>query len=251
MSRALKYTKPLVFLHGFPLDKRMWRQQIEKLSPHVRALAINLGRFGTKTPPGETKTSIKAMADEVACFLDEGNITDPVALCGLSMGGYVALRFAHDYPSRLDKLILANTRSLPDNEAARAKRNDLRKRLAEGERQQVLKELMKPMLVSGSPAAKEMQHIADEQSTEIIRSALEALRDREDATPWLSEIKVPTLVISGAKDTVIPSSEGAEMAKKIPSGQFAELPDAAHLSNVDRPEAFNKLILDFLTTRGG
>src|SRR5262245_57612857 len=101
---------PLVLLHAFPLSREMWRPQRDGLSAEHRVLAPDLRGFGG-TGGFTDSPSTDRMADDVAALLDKLGVTEPVALGGLSMGGYVALAFARKHPQRLRALILADTKA--------------------------------------------------------------------------------------------------------------------------------------------
>src|SRR5438128_2343499 len=110
----------LVLLHAFPFDSSMWKPQIDVLVSTHRVLAPDLPGFGhSPLVPGWT---IDSAADFVDDWLDEIGVKEPVALAGLSMGGYIALAFARRHASRLSKLILADTKAEADDAAAKASR---------------------------------------------------------------------------------------------------------------------------------
>src|SRR3954470_24210126 len=105
---------PVVLLHAFPLSQQMWQPQVEALRGEYRVITPGLRGFGGSD--GFTGTpSVDQMADDVAALLDALHDNEPVVLGGLSMGGYVALAFARRHPGRLRALLLADTRSEPDN----------------------------------------------------------------------------------------------------------------------------------------
>ena len=106
----------LILLHAFPLDRDMWRPQVAALGGKQRVLALDLPGFGQS--PQSTGFTIDSAADLVA-----GSAPGRVVVCGLSMGGYVALAFARRYPERLAGLILADTRSEPDDPTGKQNRD--------------------------------------------------------------------------------------------------------------------------------
>ena len=112
---------PILFVHGFPLDHTMWREQLADLSRDHRCIAPDLRGFGQSTVT-EGKVTMEQFADDLAALLDGLAITEPVVLCGLSMGGYVAWQFARQHATRLKALILCDTRAVPDSAEAAANR---------------------------------------------------------------------------------------------------------------------------------
>ncbi len=104
---------PLVLVHGFPLDHSMWGAQIERFASQAQVIAPDLRGFGSSGVTAGTVT-MEQMADDLASILDQLAVSEPVVLCGLSMGGYAAFQFARKYPQRLRALVLSNTRSAAD-----------------------------------------------------------------------------------------------------------------------------------------
>src|SRR6267378_3226168 len=159
--------KPIVLLHAFPLSQEMWRPQVEALRAENRILTPGLRGFGGSD--GFTNTpSVDRMADDVAALLDTLHITEPVVLGGLSMGGYVALAFARRHPSRLRVLLLADTRSEPDNAEARANRDKMiafaQTHTAREVIEQMLPKMVSPETLSGRLAVvEEVRRIASAQ----------------------------------------------------------------------------------------
>src|SRR4051794_19226116 len=113
----------VVLLHAFPLDRSMWLPQIDQLADQYRVIAPDLPGFGDS--PLRPDASIDGFADAVAEHLDEKEITGPVVLGGLSMGGYVALAFARKYPQRLRALVLADTKAEADDATAKGNRDKM------------------------------------------------------------------------------------------------------------------------------
>jgi pimeloyl-ACP methyl ester carboxylesterase len=243
-----------LFLHGFPLDRRMWRGQLDRLArASVRAIAVDLRGFGAARHLSRAP-SIAAMAEDVAETIRALALDRPIVV-GLSMGGYVALalaRLAANAPSLLGGLVLADTRAGADSAAALEGRaaNIVRARAAGDAGAAAVFEAMLPSVFAQrtrdtAPATVEaFRAIAAAQSTEGVVAALEAMRDRPDATPWLSAIAVPTTVIVGADDALTPPSVAASIADAIPGARLVVVPDAGHFTNVENAAAFDAALLE-------
>jgi 3-oxoadipate enol-lactonase len=166
------------------------------------------------------------------------------------MGGYVALAFARRHPQRLRALILADTKAEPDDEQAKANRNTLIE-LARHSAADVIERLL-PKLVSEKTRAQrpdvldEVRNIASVQTPTAIINALEALRDRPDATPGLADIKVPTLVIVGTEDALTPPMVAQLLVERIPQATLVKIEGAGHLSNLEHPSLFTEQVRSFL-----
>ena len=244
----------VVLLHAFPLAGAMWRPQVEALKDAYRVITPDLPGFGGSVALTGAP-SVEAMADAVARLLDELRLPGPVALGGLSMGGYVALAFARRHAARLRALILADTRAEPDDEAGRANRDRLITFAADNPAGAVLEQML-PKLVSARTLAQrpevvaEVRAIAQAQAPAGIIGALRGLRDRPDAGPALGAIAVPTLVLVGSDDALTPPSMAEKLARGIPGARLVTIEGAGHLSNLERPEAFNAALRYFLQEVG-
>jgi 3-oxoadipate enol-lactonase len=241
--------RPLVLLHAYPLSREMWRPQVQALSRDFRVLAPDLPGFGG-TAGFVDEPSIDGMAVAVAEFLDALSITEPVALGGLSMGGYVALAFVRRYPDRLRALILADTRAEPDDAPAKANRDKSIAFAVAHSAADVIEQML-PKMVSEETRTQrpevvaEVRRIAGAQTVEGIVNALKALRDRPDAGPGLDKIAVPVLVLVGAEDALTPPALSQDLAVRI-RGSLEVIPGAGHLSNLERPNLFNHAVRGFL-----
>jgi 3-oxoadipate enol-lactonase len=239
---------PLVLLHAFPYDRRMWVPQRETLTKHCLVLTPDLPGFGHS--PNVPDISIDCMADAVASSLDGAGINEPVVVGGLSMGGYVTLAFARRFPSRVRGLILADTRAEPDDEAGRANRDKaIAAARADGAAAFAEAQLPKqlgPTTQRNRPNVVEFARtIATAQRLDGIVSALAALRDRPDAKPGLPLLRVPTLIIVGEEDAITPPVMAETLHTGINGSKLIRIPGAGHLSNLEQPDAFNTAVREF------
>jgi pimeloyl-ACP methyl ester carboxylesterase len=238
----------LVLIHGFPLDREMWRPQVAALSGAARVVAVDLPGFGGSAP---ARFTVDSAADHVAARLDADGIPGRVIVGGLSMGGYVALAFARRHPDRLAGLILADTRSGPDDDAGKKARDEMIA-LARGKGTAGVVETMLPKLLAeatrgGRPeVAEEVRRIALRQPAEAVVYALEALRDRPDAGPGLGNVAAPTLILVGEHDAITPRTTAEAIAARVYGSEVVTIPGAGHLSNLENPDAFNAAVLAFL-----
>ncbi len=236
---------PLLLIHSFPFDHEMWRPQIETFVKVRRIVAPDLMGFGASDVVAGQ--SVDQHADDLVALLDHLRLPKAV-VCGLSMGGYVALAFARRHPSRVAALILADTRAVADDERTVADRLRLAEKVREVGVGSLAEEMPARLL---SPSAEpgmfvELREIIERQPAEGVASALEMMADRPDATPDLEKIDAPTLVLVGMKDLVTPLRESEAMAERIPDSKLVEVPRAGHLANFEEPGAFNALLRSFL-----
>jgi pimeloyl-ACP methyl ester carboxylesterase len=243
--------RPVVLLHAFPLSQEMWASQ-RGLADRFRVITPDLFGFGGSSLPPDG-WSMDSMADALAEFLPGIGINDPVVLGGLSMGGYVALAFVRKYPDRLRGLILADTRAEADTDEAKANRDKTiafaRENSAAAVVEQMLPKLLGNFTQSNRPnVMAEVRRIGASQSVPGITASLAALRDRPDATSTLPGIRVPTLVVVGAEDTITPPDVARKMAEAIPDTRLEIIPTAGHLSNLECSAEFTTAVRMFLAS---
>jgi pimeloyl-ACP methyl ester carboxylesterase len=241
--------RPVVLLHAFPLSREMWKPQAESLSKDCRILTPDLPGFGGSTGFLD-EPSVNGMAVAVADFLDAVSVTEPVALGGLSMGGYVALAFARKYPDRIRALVLADTRAEADDATGKANRDKMIAFAQEHSAADLIEQMMPKMLSEETwknrpEVVEAIRRIASAQPIGGIVNALKALRDRPDARPGLDDIKAPALVVVGAKDALTPPALSQDLAVRI-RGQIEVIPGAGHLSNLEKPAEFTAAVRRFL-----
>jgi 3-oxoadipate enol-lactonase len=239
----------VVLLHGFPFDRSMWRGQVEALGSEFRVVAPDLRGLG-ETPLGEGDVTIETMAEDVAALLDELKLAR-VVVGGLSMGGYVAFEFFRKFPERVRALVLADTRPQADTaEGKLAREQNARRALEEGMASIVASMLPKLLsagtLERGGEPVERARAMMFGTSPEGAAAALRAMAARRDQTELLPSINVPTLVVVGSEDSITPPSDAEALSAKIEGSRLFVIEGAGHLSNVERPEEFNRALEDFL-----
>ena len=235
----------LLLVHGFPLDHTLWDPQVESLRDVARVLAPDLPGFGTSAAPRTTMT-MDDYADALAVTIDE-----PSVICGLSMGGYVALAFVAKHPDKVRGLILCNTRAGADDEKGREGRRASEKKVQDAGVPELANGMLPKMLTPKAPdeLRSSVQAMMARQPADGVIAALRGMAARPDRTPMLPSIRVPTLILTGRDDTLIPPSESEAMARAIPGSRLVIIDGAAHLSNLEARVAFDAAVREFLTTR--
>ena len=242
---------PILFVHGFPLNRKIWVPQTEGLRENARILAPDLRSHGDSQMISGPY-SMELFADDLNDLLDAVGVNQPIVLCGLSMGGYIAFAFYRKFAYRLIGLILISTRATMDSPAGRAAR-DQAISLAREEGVVAIVETMLPRMFSPKnyesrpKLVRWTREIMGKNTSEGIIGDLFGLRDRPDSTSTLSQIRVPTLVVAGADDQIIPLNEAQKMTKIIPGARLEVIPESGHLPNLENHVAFNRVILDFLS----
>jgi pimeloyl-ACP methyl ester carboxylesterase len=257
---------PVILLHGYPFDRSMWREQIDFLNARGYQVAAPdlLGpitmddklQFVDEPIEGETNRQAEDcrtmvdMARDVEGLMNAFRI-DQAVVCGLSMGGYVAFEFFHLFPTRVRALILAGTRAPADKEQEKQVRLQqaeqmLTKGMSEIAESSVPK-LLSPRTLAEKPGVvarlREMILRADPKSAAAAQLGRAARRDYTDD---LTSIDVPTLVIVGRDDPIRPVADAEFMHKGIRNSRLEIIEDAAHMTNMEQPEIFNRAALSFL-----
>jgi len=242
----------ILLIHGFPLNIEMWRPQIGYLSALYRVIAIDLRGHGL-TPPTPGPYSMELLADDCAAALAVLGVHEPAVICGLSMGGYISFALYRRHPQLFSGLILAATRAGTDTNQARANRDQAiavaKKQGSQPLFENMLKVLLAPDTYQDKPELVDnVAEILSQTSEDGVVAALEGMRDRADSTDLLEQIDVPTLILHGEADQIIPLSESELMHNKIPNSILEIIPNAGHLPNMEQPEVFNQLTANFLAS---
>ncbi len=232
----------------------MWDNQIEPLAKRHRVIALDLRGFGgSQVTPGVV--TMEQMANDVAAVLDALKVDEPIVLCGLSMGGYVAFEFWQKYGPRLRGLVLCDTRAKGDTPEGSRGRHELADRiLAEGNvplADAMIPKLFAPAtldLHSAMTAIQRDRILAT--SPEGAAAALRGMAVREDFHKLLAFIALPTLVIVGEQDAISTVSDMRSLAAAIPNARLVIIPHAGHMTPLENAVAFQTALDQFLASLG-
>ena len=239
---------PVAFIHGFPHNRTLWAPQVSALVDRARCIALDLRGFGESSRHGPF--SIDQFADDVAMLFRMLGIERAV-VTGLSMGGYVALSFWRRHREMVRALVLADTRAGADSDETRVKRVALMElartrgsgAVADG---QITGMIGKSTREKRPALIDDVHRMLGSASVDGICGALEAMIGRVDSTPTLATIDVPTLVVVGAEDVLTPPKEAEILRDAIRGSRLEVIEQAGHMSNLERPAAFNHVLSEFL-----
>ena len=266
---------PLVLLHGFPLDHSMWVGQLP-LARSYRLILPDQRGFGASSCPAGSQgpASIEQLADDAAALLEGLGLEEPVAVCGLSLGGYVAQHLAVRHPRLVGSLILVDTKLEADTPEARAGRGELAAKVSRLG-QEVVARAMIPNLLAAAPEATAKQAhsvgviqdrhratcVLERRRTECvlqltrmihacpvatITAALAALGARPDMSVAMRGVACPVLLVVGALDTITPPACLERAAGIFPHARLRIVPGCGHMTPLEAPEIFNAEVEDFL-----
>jgi pimeloyl-ACP methyl ester carboxylesterase len=224
---------PLILIHGYPLDHTIWKEVVSSLADNFDMIIPDLRGFG-ESDVMEADDSIIDYATDIAGLMNHFKIKK-ATIVGHSMGGYVALAFAREFPERVSGFgmvssqIAADTNERKENRIATAK--------------QVIEEGVRSVVDSMTPKLSEVSTIQDFVRSLISRQrplglyiALNAMAQRPDSTELFSSFEYPTVIVHGNADALIPVDRGREMKSTLPTAHYVELAGLGHMAMMENPK---------------
>lgn len=250
-DEGLEGSPVIIFVHGFPFNKSMWNLQVRSLKDNYRLIAYDIRGHGDSNAGNEV-FSIDLFANDLIGLMDALKI-DKAILCGLSMGGYIALNAMGKYHERFDALVLSDTQCIADTSEAKEKRmraiESIKYTGVEKYAEENIKNFFSPesFLTKGKEIA-DVREMIVKTSEQSLCSTLLALSVRKETCHILPEIKVPVLIMVGNEDKITPPAAARFMHEKI-EGSFLKIIDhAGHLSNLENPGEFNVQLKKFVAS---
>jgi pimeloyl-ACP methyl ester carboxylesterase len=240
---------PLIFIHGFPFNSSLWDAQLAAVPAGWKFIAPDLRGFGASEATGEP-FSMDIFADDIAALLDHLEL-DQAVICGMSMGGYVALSLVMRQPDRVRALVLSATRASADSEEARRARLELAARARVQGPQPVI-DAMLPHLLTAHTELKQPEVVAkvremmEATPAQTLARSLEAMAARRDYTNELSSINVSTMVVRGEQDEMIPAADMELIARTVRGARHEVISFAGHMPPLEASDVFNNILSHFL-----
>ena len=239
----------IIFIHGFPFNKSMWEAQSEELKITNRVIAYDVRGHGD-TDEGDEDFSIALFADDLIGLMDELKI-DSAILCGLSMGGYIALQAMEKYPERFNGLVLSDTTCKADTPEGKEKRmltiESIKKDGVEKFVDGMIKNLFaEKSFITKKPAIHAVKEMMLKTSQSTLCKTLLALAERAETCDKLPKIHVPVLIMAGYEDKITPPSIARLLHEKIEGSRLHIINHAGHVANIENPEDFNEQLKMFI-----
>jgi 3-oxoadipate enol-lactonase len=249
-QKGSEKNQSIIFIHGFPFDHKMWDLQIDQLKEHYNCFTYDIRGLG-RSPVSDGQFTIESFVDDLFELIAEYKLRIPV-LCGLSMGGYIALRAIERDEKMFKALILCDTKSEADNNAGKINRaNGIKEINSIGAEKFaetfVQKCFAEKFIINNKKEYEEVVSRAKKSLPTGLKGCLLAMAARTDTTDYLSQIKIPVLVLCGEEDKLTTPSVMKAMADKINGSEFHIVPAAGHVTPVENPEFFNAKVKEFLT----
>ena len=225
--------QPIVFIPGFMCDARLFAPQIAHFSS---SHCVHLGNI----------TQRSTMAELAAELLQQA--PPGFALCGLSMGGIVAMEILRQAPERVSALALLDTNALAEDRSIQARRDEQISQVRAGKLLEVMRDELKPNYLYQRSAAilDTCLDMAMQLGPEVFQRQARALQQRIDQRPTLQKWRGPALIMHGEHDRLCPAARHQLMHQLMPQAHYAMIPAAGHLITLEQPEATNKQLADWL-----
>jgi pimeloyl-ACP methyl ester carboxylesterase len=243
--------RPIVFLHSFGHNKAMWLPQLNHfLERGYRVLAPDMPGHGDSSFDPEHHT-VDRIAQSYIELLDVLALKG-VVLVGISMGGYVALRMWARHPAAIAALVLSNTKAERDSDEIVARRraqiaNIHEKGLAAFIHDGAPRRLSPRTLERRPWVLDSIKMMNFTVSAEANAATLDAMARKEDDTATLATIDVPALVTSGSDDIFIPKTSAGALRNGIRNARAHVIEETGHVSSLENPSEYNRVVEDFLT----
>ncbi|MBI5731287.1 MAG: alpha/beta hydrolase [Ignavibacteriales bacterium] len=241
--------QPIILIHGFPYDHSMWENQIEVLKNDYYCVAYDVRGLG-ESYVGDGQYTMEFYVDDLFFLIREMKLNNPI-VCGLSMGGYIALRAIERSQEKFKGLILCDTKSEADDDTAKLNRSAGINQINTEGLIKFVDLFVTNCFADETPKEQEKMFLttlfkAHKHDPIGVKGALIAIMSRTDTTSFLHKINIPTLVLCGSFDKLTPLTVMRTMSEKIPRSEFAIIPRAGHMSPLENPECVNDLIEGFL-----
>ena len=239
----------IIYIHGFPYDHTMWKEQIDVLSKKYFCVTYDIRGLGD-SPAGDGQYTMESFVDDLESILQQLKLDKPV-LCGLSMGGYISFRALERMEEKFSAIVLCDTRSEADNNEGKLKRAAAIKRInTEG-----LAPFAKDFITNcfGDDYKKNSKEEFEKQIAKSssfnpagVKGCLLAMLGRNDTTDYLSKIKIPALAICGENDVLTSPTVMKLLAEKISGVEFVIIKNCGHMSPIEKPKEVTEAIKNFL-----
>lgn len=238
---------PLLLLHAFPLSSQTYAPQVAALAKKYRVITPDHRGFGKSTLAGKQPSEMRQLAADAVALLDHLQISQAV-VGGVSMGGYATMALLREHAARAKAIILIDTQMAADDEAGKAKREELAK-ATEARGLDPVVEAFLPRLLSANAtpamkAAVEAEMRAN--SPEAVAAGLRGLALRPDSSEVLKNYAGRALVIVGEADPITNVEKAEQMVKQLSRAKLVKIPGVGHLANVEAPDVVNRELDSFL-----
>ena len=243
--------QPILLIHGWALDRRMFAPQVEALSGQFTVITFDRRGFGKSEAPPDLRLEL----DDIDRVIDHFGLAS-VHLLGMSQGGRIALRYAATRPQRIRSLLLQGAVvdgfDVPDHDDDHVPVEEYARLAKDGRLSEVVERwLQHPMMWTGdshAAARRLLQTImADYRGSDVIDYDADSYAFDSDVLGALASFPRPTLLLTGARETKTRRLHANALKQRLPRCREVMLENSGHLSNLTEPRLFNQAVIDFCT----
>ena len=253
MQKIIKHSNEsdnaVVFIHGFPFDHHMWKKQVDYFRKNYTCVSYDIRGLGQSSAQGG-QFSIEDLVDDLFNVISVTRIEKPV-VCGLSMGGYIALRAVEKDENKFSGLILCDSKSEADSNTAKLKRAAGIKFINQNGGSEFASAFVNECFTPDSINNIEIDYLkilkrSVKTSPVGLKACLLAMAGRTDTTSYLPQMKIPALILCGEEDNFAPPAVMFDISEKINNSEFHVIVNSGHMSPVENPAVVNGHISGFL-----
>jgi len=243
----------IIFIHGFPFNKSMWDVQVDALKDNYRVIAYDIRGHGN-SDPGIDDFFIELFVNDLLRLMEKLGIEKSI-LCGLSLGGYIALNAVLKFPKRFDALILNDTQCIADTPEIKENRclaiiRIMKKGVEQYADESIINLFALQSFIKKQNVITAVKEMILNTPKQTLCNTLHALAERRDICNQLQEIDIPVLIMVGKEDKITPIAAAQQMHEKIRDSTLKIIPHAGHVTNLENPTAFKFQLVKFLELVG-
>ncbi|MDQ2873065.1 MAG: alpha/beta hydrolase [Candidatus Eremiobacteraeota bacterium] len=245
----------IVLLHGFPLTHAIWTEQVAALRARARILALDLRGMGNSSVTAGPYL-IESLAGDLAAVLDSLHVKN-VTIVGHSLGGYVAMAFCRMYVERVDRLALICSTLAADSAETAGFREALADRIERVHTMEPVVEAYMPKLfarrtIEENPYALTFaETLTRSNAPEGAAAMLRGMAARVGSYDIAEDLRMPVLIVAGARDTIVPPEEAGRIRDAFPNATLQVMPKSAHVPMLEEPAELTRVIAEFAAVRDG
>lgn len=246
------YGMPILLVHGFPFDNRIWAAQLGELGATYRVIAPDLRGFGQSAAP-DNGYSMDDFAADLVMLLDRLGIERAVWV-GHSMGGYITLAAPRRWPERIPAAVFVCTHARADSKEKQIQRETSAENVMQNGVSDTAYTMMGTIFATDvdrqGEMAQQVYEIMVNAKPHAVAGALRGMASRPDSRDVARKLTIPTLVIAGDQDEAVNAELTDELASLIPGAQHVIIPGAGHMPMIEQPDQFTDALRNFLERIG-
>jgi 3-oxoadipate enol-lactonase len=240
---------PVVFIHGFPLNKSMWELQAEMLKSNFRVISYDVRGYGESTG-GDGAFTLEDLSNDLIALMDHLSLRK-VVVCGQSLGGYVVLNSLQKYSDRFHAAVLCSVQCNSQSRFISDERLKMADRIGTYGLENYADEMTRQLFcrrsfVTRKEEVRAVRNMILKADPKTIYTTLNALSERRDMCSFLPEISIPVLIVSGHEDIVTPPAASEFLHFSIPGSERLLVEYSGHMANLENTHDFNQGLKRFI-----